>query len=353
MARVTVPLRIGIIAPPWLPVPPDGYGGTETVIDGLCRGLKAAGHDVHLVASGDSTCPVNLHPTSPRSPGIDVGGTAVEFDHVIAAYRALDEMDIIHDHTSLGPFYGRTVTHIPIVTTNHNRFAPPFSSGFEALGDAVPVIAISHHHAASAKSVPISAVIHHGVDPVDFPIGTGAGGYALFLGRMTPTKGAHRAIHAAIAAGVQVYLAGKARAPDELAYVDEQIRPFLGSSVQYLGEIDRETKLELLAGAFCLLNPISWDEPFGMVMIEALACGTPVISLRSGAAPEIIDHGVTGIIVDTEGELIPALGAVLKLDRERCRAAVEGHFSIARMVAEHVALYERVIGDRAEGRVAV
>lgn len=340
------PLRIGVIAPPWLTVPPDGYGGTEVLIDSLCRGLRAGGHDVHLFASGDSTCPVSLHFANDRAPGIDIGGSAVEIDHVIAAYREFDGFDIIHDHTTAGPFVGRAMTSTPIVTTNHNRFVRPFVTGFAALAPEIPTIAISHHHASTAGSVPVGAVIHHGIDPADYPVGTGSGGYALFLGRMTETKGALRAIHAAVAAGTMIYLAGKARAPEEISYLEEHIRPFLGSSVHYLGEIDSAGKLELLSGAACLINPIAWDEPFGMVMIEALACGTPVVALRYGAAPEIVEDGVTGLLVGTEAELVPALHAVATLDRRACRAAVEGHFSVGRMVAEHIEFYRRVIACR-------
>jgi glycosyltransferase involved in cell wall biosynthesis len=341
-----------MIAPPWLAVPPHGYGGTEAAIDVLCRGLLDAGHDVHLFASGDSATPVPLHFVNEIAPGIDVGGVAVELDHVIAAYGEFADFDLIHDHSTLGPFYGRSVTATPIVTTNHNRFVRPFLSGFAALAPRVAVIAISHHHASTAHGVPIAAVIHHGLDPVDYPIGSGSGGYALFLGRMNANKGAHRAIHAAVAAGVEIYVAGKAIAPDEIAYVDEQIRPFLGSTVHYLGEVEWETKIDLLTGARCLLNPIAWDEPFGMVMIEALACGTPVVTLRAGSAPEIVTDGVTGFLVDTEGELSAAIDAVGALDRGSCRAAVEGHFSVARMVTEHVALYHSLLSTSGSDRVA-
>jgi glycosyltransferase involved in cell wall biosynthesis len=340
------PLRIGVIAPPWLAVPPSGYGGTEAAIDTLCRGLQAAGHEVHLFTVGESTCPVMRHSVREQAPGIDVGGAPVELDHVIAAYRAFADLDVIHDHTTIGPFVGRLLTVVPIVTTNHNRFTWPFLSGFAELARDVAVIAISHHHASTAGALPIAAVIHHGVNPADFPIGSGSGGYALFLGRMIEAKGAHRAIHAAVAAGLELYIAGKAHTADEIAYVEEEIRPFLGPSVHYLGEITSDAKIELLAGASCLLNPIAWDEPFGMVMIEALACGTPVIALRYGSAPEIVDDGVTGFLVDTQSDLIPALGAVGSLDRLACRAAAEGRFSASRMVEEHIALYERVVGRR-------
>jgi glycosyltransferase involved in cell wall biosynthesis len=340
------PLRVGVIAPPWLPVPPTGYGGTEAVIDALCRGLAGHGHDVILVAPGDSTCPVTVISTSDHAPGIDAGGSAVELDHVVGAYDALagfGGIDIIHDHTVFGPLYGPSATTVPIVTTNHNRFVRPWGTGFRALGSSVPTIAISRHHAASASGVDIGAIIHHGVDPLDFPFGDGSGGFALFLGRMVPAKGAHRAIRAARDAGWDLVLAGKAQLPEEIAYVEEEVLPHVGATVRYLGETDRATKVELLASAGCLLNPIAWDEPFGMVMIEALACGTPVVTLDAGAAPEIVVDGVTGFVAHDEAGLVAALGSVRSLDRKACRAAVEGHFSVDRMVAEHVAFYDAVI----------
>ena len=332
-------LRVGIIAPPWLPVPPMRYGGTEAVIDTLSRGLKAAGQEVVLFTNGDSTCAVERRFAFAESPGIDFGGSAVEMHHVIRAYEELTDVDVIHDHTMVGPLYSVGRASAPVVTTNHNSFADPFGTSFRALGGAVPVIAISAHHASTATGIPIAAVIHHGVEPSEFAVGTGSGGYALFLGRMCPEKGAHRAVAAAKAAGVRLLLAGRLKSESELRYFEDEVRPFLGEQVSFLGEVDAETKHELLGGAICLLNPIAWDEPFGMVMIEAFACGTPVIALRAGSSPEIVDHGVTGLLCDSLSELVGALSDVRLLDRAACRQAAEGHFSAARMVADHLQLY--------------
>jgi len=338
-------LRIGMLAPPWLPVPPIGYGGTETVIDSLARGLNAAGHHVVLYTTGDSTCTVERRFAFAASPGIDVGGSAVELHHVIRAYDELTDVDVIHDHTAVGPLYSVGRAAVPVVTTNHNPFADPFGTAFRALRGAVPVIAISAHHANSAVGIRVAAVIHHGVDPAEFPVGAGSGGYALFLGRMSPDKGAHRAVVAAKAAGVRLLLAGRLRTESELRYFDEEVRPFLDDEASFLGEIDQETKLELLGGAVCLLNPIAWDEPFGMVMIEAFACGTPVVALRAGSSPEIVEDGVTGLLCDEPAGLVAALGEAGALDRAACRRAAEGRFSASRMVADHVALYESLVAD--------
>ena len=344
------PLRVGVIAPPWLAVPPAGYGGTEVVIDMLCRGLALAGHEVVLFTTGDSSCPVERRFVLAEAPGVDVGGSAVELQHVVHAYQALDDVDIIHDHTTVGPIYALSRAEVPVVTTNHNSFAEPFSTMFRVAASSTAVIAVSAHHAATAGDIPLAAVIHHGVDPDAFSIGSGTGRYALFLGRMTPEKGAHRAIVAATAAGMRLVLAGTARSAAERQYLEEQVMPLLSDRGQYVGEIDQSSKVELLGGAACLLNPIAWHEPFGMVMIEAFACGTPVVTLRSGAAPEIVEHGVTGLICDDERELPAALGQVASLDRDACRQAVEGHFSAARMVADHVALYRQLIAAAGTGR---
>lgn len=341
-------MHIGIIAPPWVAIPPPAYGGTEAVIDTLVRGLVQEGHHVELFASGDSTADVATRYIVARAPGIDVGGSALEFQHVAAAYAAFATMDIIHDHTVLGPIYaaGRSIT--ARVTTNHNPFIEPFNSIFRAAGASIPVIAISQHHAESAGGLPIAGVIHHGVDASQFPLGTGGGDYALFLGRMIAEKGAHRAIQIAKAAGMPIVLAGKMHSRAETEYFEEVVAPLLGDGAAYVGEVDAKTKLELLSEAKCLLNPIAWAEPFGMVMIESFACGTPVLALAHGAAPEIIEHNRTGFLSTDEDGLIAGLARLEELDRDACRRAAEGKFSAKRMVEEHVALYERLIAQHGE-----
>ena len=316
------------------------------MIDVLARGLQATGHEVLLFTTGDSTCEVPREFVVPVAPGIDIGGSALEVQHVEQAYLALREMDIIHDHTALGPLlFGRDSVQ-PTVTTNHNPFAEPFASLYRLLGGKVAIVAISEHHARSAPPIPIAAVIHHGVFPEDFPVGDGSGDYALFLGRITPDKGAHRAVHLARAAGLRLVLAGKKHTEREERYFEEEVRPLLDDGSEFLGEVDVPTKLALLGGARCLLNPIAWPEPFGMVMIEALACGTPVVALPHGAASEIVTDGVTGFLREQPEELVAALGRLDEIDRGACRAVVEGHFSAQRMVAEHLALYDSLLNSR-------
>jgi glycosyltransferase involved in cell wall biosynthesis len=339
-------MRVGLIAPPWVQVPPTVYGGTELVIDLLARALQATGCEVTLVATGDSTCPVDRRWLHERSVGPG-GGAEHERSHVEFAYRALAGVDVIHDHTELGPL--RTDLHppgTPIVTTVHGPTTPAAIERYRAAAaGGVEVVAISHEQVRSAPTVPFRAVIHHGVDVEAFPVGSGDGGYVLFLGRMSPDKGPHRAIEVARAAGRRIVLAAKMWDADEHRYFAERVEPMLGEDAVFLGAVAGAQKLELLAGAEALLNPIRWPEPFGLVMVEALACGTPVLSFAAGAAPEIVEHGRTGFLCADEADMVRALDEVGRLDRASCRASAQSRFSADRMALDHLRLYEELLDD--------
>ncbi|MCU1489157.1 MAG: glycosyl transferase group 1 [Acidimicrobiaceae bacterium] len=338
-------LRIALVAPPWLPVPPPAYGGTENLLDALARGLQAAGHEVLLCASGDSTCPVARSSVFERAIGVGLGNSVDEIRHVLHSYEAVHEADVVHDHTLVGPLYAAAFPHLPVVTTNHGPFNEDLIDLYRVLARRMQVIAISHHQASTARNVPIAAVIHHGVDLADFPDGPGGGGYALFLGRMHPGKGPHIAAEVARAAGYPLRIAAKMREPQERDYFDAMVRPLLGADVSYIGEVDRSEKLELLSGADCLINPIAWDEPFGMVMLEALACGTPVLTTPRGAAPEIVKDGVVGFVREDAAGLVSALARIGEIDRASCRLRVEQKFSVEVMVRGHLAVYERALSE--------
>lgn len=339
-------MRVAVIAPPWLPVPPGGYGGTELVLDTLCRGLVAEGHDVLLCATGDSACPVERHATYERHLGTASISPADELRHVMDAYDAAAEWgaELVHDHTVTGPAWAQR-HGLPVVTTNHGPFTEPLVSIYRRIAPTVPIIAISHHQASTAGTVPVHAVIHHGLDVSGIEVGEGGGGYAAFLGRMAATKGVHRAIAVARAAGVPLRIAAKMREPHELEYFDTTVKPVLGGDVEYLGEIGPSEKYDLLRDAVCLLNPIDWPEPFGMVMIEALACGTPVIGTPRGAAPEIVDDGTTGFLRDGVHGLAEVLRDVDQIDRAACRTAVEQRFSMQRMARDHLVVYGELALD--------
>jgi glycosyltransferase involved in cell wall biosynthesis len=339
-------MRIAVISPPWAPVPPLLYGGIELVVDRLCVGFQDAGHEVLLYATGDSTCAVPTQWVLEQSEGMRIGMAVPEQRHVMHAYEAVKAWgaDVVHDHSIIGPFHAADrYPELPVATTIHGPFNEELTDLYERLNHSnIPIVAISHAQAASAPRVKVARVIHHGVDVADFPYGDGSGGYCLFLGRMSPDKGPHRAIAAAEEAGVPLMMAAKMREAWEHTYFNEFVRPHLSDSIQYLGEVPHEEKLELLAGATALLNPIRWNEPFGLVMIEALACGTPVLAFAEGAAPEIVRDGETGFLCEDEADMAAKVDAAAKLDRAACRGAVESYFSVKRMVDEHIELFEEM-----------
>ncbi|WP_406816126.1 glycosyltransferase family 4 protein [Mycobacterium sp. M23085] len=336
-------MKIGLLAPPWAAVPPPGYGGTESVVCQLARGLTAAGHEVVLYATGDSTAPVPILYAMATADWDRVGNGEVELPHVMHGYEALAGCDIIHDHTLLGPAWALAVGYDRVVTTCHGPFSGELRAIYRRYGKRLPVVAISHDQAAHAPEIAVDRVIHHGLDPVEYPVGKGDGNFLLFLGRMTPDKGVREAILAARAADVPLVIAAKNREPIEQAYFSEEIKPLLTDGVEVIGEVSGDTKLGLLGSAKALLNPIQWAEPFGLVMIEAMACGTPVIACPNGAAPEIVDSGSTGYLSSDPAELVAAIHRVDELDRGACRAAAIQRFSTTRMVADHLALYQEMI----------
>ena len=341
-------MKIGLIAPPWVPIPPRLYGGIEVVVDHLATGFQAAGHEVILFTTGDSTCPVDRRFALPVAQGWRIGAAVPELIHVTAAYDAMVEegVDIVHDHSMVGPFYCERYADLPVVTTVHGPLEGELQHVYERIDRRVPIIAISEAQRRPVPHIRIARVIHHGVNAEDFPFGAGDGGYFLFLGRMSPDKGAHRAMEACFKARVPLIMAAKMREAAEFEYFEQYVQPYLNEELVYLGEVPHEKKLELLAGARGLLFPIRWNEPFGMVMIEAMACGTPVLAFPEGAAPEVVQDGKTGFLCHDEADLCEAIDRVDTISRAECRASVEGYFSTRRMVDEHVALFEQILAGR-------
>ncbi|GAA5197487.1 glycosyltransferase family 4 protein [Rugosimonospora acidiphila] len=345
-------MRIGVISTPWTPLPPPAYGGIEGVVDRLARGFIAAGHEVLVAAPGDSQCPARLIPDAPPADVDGMGLSEVELGHVVRAYNAMPDMDLVHDHTLCGPLYRHRPPGLPIVTTNHGPFRAQLRDIYQAMGRDVSLVAISHHQASTANGVPIARVIHHGIDVDSVPIGDGSGGYACFLGRMNPSKGVREAAMVAREAGIPLRIAAKMEEKGEREYFECAVSPLLNSDIEYLGEVGTEEKYELLGGACALLNPMQWPEPFGLVMIEALAAGTPVIATPAGSAPEIINDGVTGFLREDIAGLASSLGRLGELSREACREAAVGRFSTERMVADHLDLYAELIGAERPARPA-
>ena len=337
-------MRIGLIAPPWIPVPPPAYGGTEEVIDNLARGLRALGHDVRLFTVGESACPVSRQWLY-RSPAEPMGDYFRESAHVLAAYKALAGADIIHDHTVVGPLLAgrRGISRPPVVITVHGLVTARTRRMLAEMSRYASIVAISHAHARAFGGIPVAAVIHHGIDLDVHQPGPGTGGYLLFTGRMCADKGVHHAVRVARRAGWPLVIAAKMRELGERAYFEEQVRPLLGPGADMPAEQPLAARSGLMGHAAALVNPITWPEPLGLVMADALAAGTPVLAYPHGAAPEIIDHGRTGYLCRDEDEMTAAVARVPQIDRRRCRAAAERRFSLARMAADYGRLYGAIL----------
>jgi glycosyltransferase involved in cell wall biosynthesis len=350
-------MRIGLVAPPWVPVPPVGYGGTEEVIDTLARGLADAGHEVVLFTVGESTCPVTRRWHYKQSC-VPMGQVDAELVHVLAAYEALADCDVIHDHTLAGPLLaagqgagrrGSGRTGVPVIATNHGPFTDESRRVFGAIARHAAVTAISEDQRSRSGQVPVRAVVHHGLDLQDYPVGAGSGGYLLFVGRMSEVKGPHRAIEIARRVGHPLVIAAKVRDPHEHAYFAERIRPQLGRGVEFLGEVGGTERHRLMGGALALLNPISWPEPFGLTVIEANACGTPVVSFDVGACRETVHHGVSGWLVRDIRSAVRAVQRIDEVQRTGCRQWVEERFSSQRMVRQYLRVYEGTLDGHIAG----
>jgi len=343
-------VRIGLIAPPWVPVPPPRYGGTEVVVDNLARGLQARGHHVELFTVGESTCPVDRRFLYPA--GVHPMGSSVEeAAHVLAAYEALADVELIHDHTVLGPLLAANVKpdSPPIVCTHHGAFTPENLRIFAEIATHAAVVAISHSQASFAGPIPIAGIIHHGIDLNLFSAGPGQGDYLMFMGRMSPDKGGDRAVRVAHASGRPLILVAKIREAAERDYFERDVRPLLGAGDTVLVEPELDDRIHLLQDAYALINPITWPEPFGLVMAESLAVGTPVLAFPYGAASEIVDYGTTGFLCRDEQEMVTAITRIDEIDRRACRAAAEKRFSLQRMAADYETLYRRLLDDPGPG----
>jgi glycosyltransferase involved in cell wall biosynthesis len=349
-------LKVGVVCPVWFPVPPEAYGGIERVVALLADGLVDAGHDVTLFASGDSQTRARLDAVFPTAPSEWIGHTFWELRHMIFALRRSQGFDVIHDHTGLMGLALGGLVDVPFCHTVHGPLDGVPGALYEDVLSLVPrakLISISLNQRAPKPSFPWIANCPNALDLSMYPYRRKpSGDYLVFLGRMSPDKGAHRALAVALETGLPLKIAAKCREPAEIRYFDEFVRPHLGESIEYVGEVGHADKVELLLGARALVFPIDWEEPFGLVVIEAMACGTPVIATRRGAIPEIIEHGRTGILVDSYREMEDAkvLEAADRLDPQVLRREVEDRFSPEHMVANYVAAYEATIEATAAAR---
>ena len=347
-------MRLGIVAPLVESVPPALYGGTERVVHYLTEELARLGCDVTLFAAGDSRSSAKLVCCAARALRLDPA-VRDPFPHHVAMLRRVleqaDRLDLIHFHIDW--------LHYPVfldrvertLTTLHGRLdLPDLKAVYRAYPEA-PLVSVSHAQRAPLADLPLSwaGTVHHGL-PADLYRAAARGGdHLLFLGRISPEKRPDRAIRIAAAAGLPLYIAAKVDAADR-DYYEREIAPLLRTpGTEFLGEVDDRGKERLLQEARALLFPIDWPEPFGLVMIEAMACGTPVIAWRCGSVPEVVEHGVTGFIVSSEAEAVEAARQAAALDRGRIRARFEARFTADRMAREYLAIYGRLM-DRAASR---
>ena len=342
-------MRIAQIAPLHEAVPPKLYGGTERVVSFLTEELVNLGHDVTLFASGDSRTSARLEPIWPRALRLDPAIRDPIAPHMLlmeAVRRQAERFDVLHFHMDYWPFsmFSRQAT--PFVTTMHGRLdLPELQPVFDAFPN-VPVVSISDSQRRPLPQANYARTVLHGL-PRDLLTPTGRQpGYLAFLGRIAPEKRPDRAIRIARACGIPLKIAAKVDVVDK-AYWESTIAPLLqGADVEMIGEINDERKPDFLSGAIGLLMPIDWPEPFGLVMIEAIACGTPVIAFNRGSVPEVVENGVTGFIVEDETSAVAAVSRLHTLSRERVRQRFEERFTARRMAEDYLSVYRGLIGQQ-------
>ena len=342
-------LRIAILAPVWFAVPPIGYGGIEWIVSLLADGLVDAGHDVTLFASGDSRTKAKLESVFEHAPSDQIGRSLPELRHVLACYERADEFDVINDHTGpLGAVLGGLV-ETPGVHTVHGPLDGEPGEVYEGIGQVAPrvgLISLSLNQRLPKPELNWIANVPNALDLEHYPCKPHRGDYLLYLGRMNHEKGAHRAVAVAMELGLPLKLAGKVREQKEREYFAEFVEPHLGDGIEYLGEVNHGTKVELLQNARATLFPIEWEEPFGLVMIESMACGTPVIATRHGAVPEVLEDERGGVIVHHWRETPAALERADAIEPAECRRYAEEQFAPERMVGDYENAYLKAIDQK-------
>lgn len=338
-------LNIAQVAPLFESVPPKLYGGTERVVSYLTEELVAMGHHVTLFASGDSVTKARLIPACRRSLRLDADCVDQLVHHIGMLQRVLDEsdhFDIIHFHIDYLHFPLSKLMRLPHVTTLHGHLGIPDLKPFYELFQDMPLISISHAQRDPLPDVNWIGNVYHGL-PSDLLKPKDGGKYLAFLGRISKEKGPERAIDISIRSGIPLKIAAKVDKADR-EYFDQDIRKLLDHPlIEYVGEISEEQKNDFLGEARALLFPIDWQEPFGLVMIEALACGCPVVAYNRGSVAEIIDHGVTGFIVNNQEDAISAVRNIDLINRRDCRRVFDERFTAARMAQNYVTVYNRAL----------
>jgi glycosyltransferase involved in cell wall biosynthesis len=339
-------MRIAQIAPLYESVPPCLYGGTERVVSWLTEELVRLGHDVTLFASGDSVTTAHLVPGCPRALRLDPNCKDPLAHHVLMMERVFGDaanFDLIHSHVDYIHFPLVRRTDVPCVTTLHGRLDIPDLVPIYQTFREQPLVSISDLQRAPLPWANWQGTVPHGMPRHSLTFRKGEGKYLAFLGRVSPEKGLDEAIKIACRSGIPLKIAAKVD-PVDRAYYEQWIKPMLKCPlVEFIGEIGNDEKNAFLGDAAALLFPIQWPEPFGLVMIEALACGTPVIAYRSGSVPEVIQDGTAGFIVDDVEGAVRAINKLSEIKRRNCRKHFERHFSDERMSSDYLTIYQRLV----------
>ncbi len=339
-------VRIAEIAPPWFAVPPAGYGGIELVVALLADGLVERGHDVTLFASGGSQTKATLTTplVDPPDPAL-VGNTWYDTYHAVSAYLEIaDTFDVVHDHSGIvGPALGALRGgRPPVVHTLHGPWTEPSRTLYGLLDRYVHLVAISEAQRNDNPNIRYAGVVYNGIDLDAYPLVEEKDDFLVYIGRANPDKGPTLAIEVARRAGLPLAMVVKRNEPFERAYWDEIVAPLLNDEVEVFESITHAHKVDLLGRARAKLLPIQWPEPFGLVMVEAMACGTPVVACPAGAAVELIEEGVTGYLRESIDGLVAAVSEVDRCSPEQCRARVSDRFSAEVMVTAYEQLYESI-----------
>jgi glycosyltransferase involved in cell wall biosynthesis len=341
-------MRIAQVAPLYESVPPQLYGGTERVVSYLTEELVEQGHEVTLFASGDSVSQARLVASCPRALRLERRVTdplAYHFVHLEQVFEQAASFDIIHFHTDYLHFPMARRQAMTQLTTLHGRLDIPDLIPLYEKFKELPLVSISQAQRRPLPWVNWQGTVYHGLPTDLYELRQAESEYLAFLGRISPEKRLDRAIEIAKGVGMQLKVAAKVDTADR-KYMNKVIKPLMNDScVEFIGEIDEERKQEFLGRAYALLFPIDWPEPFGLVIIEAMACGTPVIAYRRGSVTELIEEGVTGFVVDNTDEALGAITKVKSFDRVRCRQVFEERFSASRMAGDYLRIYHRLIGD--------
>ncbi len=341
-------MKIAQIAPIVERVPPKKYGGTERVVHALTEELVRRGHEVTLFASGDSISSAKIESVYPRSlreaklPEL-YGANAWTLLNIAMAYELQDEFDIIHDHMAPLSLPTANIATTPVVATMHGPFTAANRRLFQSLRGP-NIVSISESQIFSAPGINHAGTVYNGLPMEHYPFEEKAGDYLLYVGRLSMEKGVHYAIEVAEQLDLPLVIAAKLDPADQ-AYFRNYVEPRLSERVQWIGEVDEEERNRLMAGARCFLHPVTWREPFGLTLIEAMACGCPVVAFNRGSIPEIVQTGVTGFVVEDTDSMVDAVSTIGDIDRKACREHALSKFSATAMADKYEDIYKKLVSQ--------